>query len=193
MNILSLYISFFMFILLSNNSGMFSCSTSVDKNGNILLLKDMKTGNSKETLKNELINKIKKKANHIRMLYNVLNEKNINKPIYIFINDQNEKKKQFLKDLYLLGKLDSLQGFNTPISKYYISLKNKTMSYSMLLEDKLNNERKYINGLSAEDKETYVKAKIDEYENLRVTVNQMSSNIDKKFKSIEELMLFLKN
>ncbi|EUD70114.1 hypothetical protein YYG_04737 [Plasmodium vinckei petteri] len=155
MNILSLYISFFVFILLSNNSGMFSCSTSVGKNGNILLLKDMKAGNSKETLKNELINKIKKKANHIRMLYNVLNEKNISKPIYIFINDQNEKKKQFLKDLYLLGKLDSLQGFNTPISKYYISLKNKTMSYSMLLGDKINNERKYINGLSAEDKETY--------------------------------------
>ncbi|CAD2083643.1 conserved Plasmodium protein, unknown function [Plasmodium vinckei brucechwatti] len=193
MNILSLYISFFMFMLLSNNSGMFSCSTSVGKNGNILLLKDMKTGNSKETLKNELINKIKKKANHIRMLYNVLNEKNISKPIYIFINDQNEKKKQFLKDLYLLGKLDSLQGFNTPISKYYISLKNKTMSYSMLLGDKINNERKYINGLNAEDKETYVKGKIDEYENLRASVNQMSSNIDKKFKSIEELMAFLKN
>ncbi|SCM18982.1 conserved Plasmodium protein, unknown function [Plasmodium chabaudi adami] len=193
MNILSLYISFFMFILLSNNYGVFSSSTSVDKNGNILLLKDMKPGNSKETLKNELINKIKKKANHIRMLYNVLNEKNINKPIYIFINDQNEKKKQFLKDLYLLGKLDSLQGFNTPISKYYISLKNKTISYSMLLGDKINNERKYINGLSVEDKETYVKGKIDEYENLRVSVNQMSSNIDKKFKSIEELMAFLKN
>ncbi|SCN58605.1 conserved Plasmodium protein, unknown function [Plasmodium chabaudi chabaudi] len=193
MNILSLYISFFMFILLSNNYGVFSSSTSVDKNGNILLLKDMKPGNSKETLKNELINKIKKKANHIRMLYNVLNEKNINKPIYIFITDQNEKKKQFLKDLYLLGKLDSLQGFNTPISKYYISLKNKTISYSMLLGDKINNERKYINGLSVEDKETYVKDKIDEYENLRVSVNQMSSNIDKKFKSIEELMAFLKN
>ncbi|CAD2095104.1 conserved Plasmodium protein, unknown function [Plasmodium vinckei petteri] len=193
MNILSLYISFFVFILLSNNSGMFSCSTSVGKNGNILLLKDMKAGNSKETLKNELINKIKKKANHIRMLYNVLNEKNISKPIYIFINDQNEKKKQFLKDLYLLGKLDSLQGFNTPISKYYISLKNKTMSYSMLLGDKINNERKYINGLSAEDKETYVKDKINEYENLRVSVNQMSSNIDKKFQSVEELMTFLKN
>ncbi|CAD2083781.1 conserved Plasmodium protein, unknown function [Plasmodium vinckei lentum] len=193
MNIVSLYISFFMYILLSNNSGLFSYSTSVDKNGNILLLKDMKAGNSKETLKNELINKIKKKANHIRMLYNVLNEKNISKPIYIFINDQNEKKKQFLKDLYLLGKLDSLQGFNTPMSKYYISLKNKTMSYSMLLGDKINNERKYINGLSADDKETYVKDKINEYESLRVSVNQMSSNIDKKFKSVEELMTFLKN
>ncbi|ETB63281.1 hypothetical protein YYC_00116 [Plasmodium yoelii 17X] len=172
---------------------MFSCLSNVDKNGNILLLKDMKTGNTKETLQNELINKIKKKANNIRMLYNILNEKNISKPIYIFINDQNEKKKKFLKDLYLLGKLDFLQGFNTPISKYYISLKNKTISYRMLLGDKINNERKYINGLNSEDKDIYVKGKIEEYENLRVSVNQMSSNIEKKFKSIEELMAFLKN
>ncbi|EAA17563.1 hypothetical protein [Plasmodium yoelii yoelii] len=134
---------------------MFSCLSNVDKNGNILLLKDMKTGNTKETLQNELINKIKKKANNIRMLYNILNEKNISKPIYIFINDQNEKKKKFLKDLYLLGKLDFLQGFNTPISKYYISLKNKTISYRMLLGDKINNERKYINGLNSEDKDIY--------------------------------------
>ncbi|WBY54460.1 hypothetical protein Py17XNL_000104709 [Plasmodium yoelii yoelii] len=177
MNILSLCISFFILIQLLNNSGMFSCLSNVDKNGNILLLKDMKTGNTKETLQNELINKIKKKANNIRMLYNILNEKNISKPIYIFINDQNEKKKKFLKDLYLLGKLDFLQGFNTPISKYYISLKNKTISYRMLLGDKINNERKYINGLNSEDKDIYVKGKIEEYENLRVSVNQMSSNI----------------
>ncbi|VWU52445.1 conserved protein, unknown function [Hepatocystis sp. ex Piliocolobus tephrosceles] len=168
-----------------------SCLSKVEHNGSTLTMNDnipYKLNN----MTSQLINVIKKKSNHVRMLYNALNGNNKELPLYIFVKDENEKKRQILKDLYLTGKLHFLQGHNNPLSKYYLAVKNRHVATSILLDEKLKKERDFINNLTEEDKTNYVKGKITKYENLRINAQQLYSNLEKKLNSLEEIIAILK-
>ncbi|SCP05217.1 conserved Plasmodium protein, unknown function [Plasmodium ovale] len=155
----------------------FLCLSEIKQNVNDVPAFDHTYEEKAASSKSNIINKIKKKSNEVRMLYNALNEKNASIPLYIFINDENEKKRQFLKDMFLIGKLDFLQGSNTPFSKYYLSIKNRNMEHKIALDEKLKKEREFVNSLNVQDKKKYIKVKIAEYANLRVNVEQLHSNI----------------
>ncbi|CRG93624.1 conserved Plasmodium protein, unknown function [Plasmodium gallinaceum] len=184
------YVSLFLFLFFLIISICF-CVKDNEQKDNALFLKDNNTTES-TVVKNKLINEIKKKSNEIRNMYNNLNIKNKKLPLYIFIIDKNEKKRQMLKDLFLKGKLDFLQGNNTPFSKYYISKKNKNILDRITLQNKINDEEKFLNSLNKEDKKKYIKRKLQEYEYLRNNVNQLSLNIENKFDSLEKLMMYIK-
>ncbi|CRH01090.1 conserved Plasmodium protein, unknown function [Plasmodium relictum] len=178
------------FLFLLNLSICF-CLKEIEQKGNALFLKDNNTSES-NVVKNKLINEIKKKSNEIRTMYNTINTKNKKLPLYIFIIDENEKKRQMLKGLFLKGKLDFLQGINSPFSKYYISKKNKNILNRITLQNKIKEEEKFINNLNEDDKKRYIKRKLEEYENLRNNINQLYLNIENKFDLLKKLMIYLK-
>ncbi|SBT39794.1 conserved Plasmodium protein, unknown function [Plasmodium ovale wallikeri] len=178
--------------IMVTDSCNFLCLCEIKQNVNDIPAFDHTHEEKAASLKSNIINKIKKKSNEVRMLYNTLNEKNASMPLYIFINDENEQQRQFLKDMFLIGKLDLLQGSNTPFSKYYLSIKNRNMEHKIALDEKLKKEREFVNSLNVQDKKNYIKVKIAEYANLRVNVEQLHSNIEKKFNSVQEIMTLLK-
>ncbi|ANQ09153.1 Uncharacterized protein PCOAH_00036620 [Plasmodium coatneyi] len=143
---------------------------------------------SEHAQKTQLINSLKKKAKQIRKIYNALNEKNVNLPLYLFANDNDEKKRQLLKDLFLRGHLDFLQGLNTPLSKYYLSMRSARRAQRTQVEAKIRNERVLINGLSLENKKRHVEEKLREYRFLKANLLQLYSTIEKRFKSVDSLM-----
>ncbi|CAA9989288.1 conserved Plasmodium protein, unknown function [Plasmodium knowlesi strain H] len=138
--------------------------------------------------KTQLINSLKGKTNQIRKMYNALNEKNVNLPLYLFANDNDEEKRQVLKDLFLRGYLDVLQGLNTPLSKYYLSMRSAQRAQRTQVEAKIRNERDLINGLSLENKKRHVEEKLREYRFLKDNLLQLYSTIEKRLKSVDSLM-----
>ncbi|GAB67500.1 hypothetical protein PCYB_115200 [Plasmodium cynomolgi strain B] len=151
-------------------------------------LSDSSNDTNQHTQKTQLINSLKKKANQIRKLYNTLNKKNENLPLYLFANDNDEEKRQILKGLFLRGHLDFLQGLNTPLSKYYLSMRSSRRAQRTHVEAKIRNERDLINGLSVENKKRHVEEKLQEYRFLKDNLLQLYSTIEKRFKSVDSLM-----
>ncbi|SCO68348.1 conserved Plasmodium protein, unknown function [Plasmodium vivax] len=143
---------------------------------------------SQHAQKTQLINSLKKRTNQIRKMYNALNEKRANLPLYLFANDHEEEKRKLLKDLFLRGHLDFLQGLNTPLSKYYLSMRSERRAHRTQVEAKIRNERDLINGLSVENKKRHVEEKLREYRFLKANLLQLYSTIEKRFKSVDSLM-----
>ncbi|KJP88909.1 hypothetical protein AK88_01403 [Plasmodium fragile] len=127
--------------------------------------------------KTQLINSIKKKTNQIRKMYNALNKKNVTLPLYLFANDKDEEKRQMLKDLFLRGHMDFLQGLNTPLSKYYLSMRSTRRAHRTQVDTKIRKERDLINGLSLENKKRHVEEKLREYRFLKANLLQLHSTI----------------
>ncbi|GAW81976.1 hypothetical protein, conserved [Plasmodium gonderi] len=150
------------------------------------------SGNSKDTRsyfqRTKIINSLKKKTNEIRMIYNTLNAKNADTPLYIFVKDNDENKRIILKNLFLMGNLDFLQGLNTPFSKFYLSMRIQQRTHREQVESQIRNEREFINTLDTENKKRYVMEKLRDYKLLKANIQQFYSRIGKRFKSVEELM-----
>ncbi|EUD66312.1 hypothetical protein C922_03228 [Plasmodium inui San Antonio 1] len=164
------------------------CSSEAPKGASSSPLRGSSNDASQHAQKTKLINSLKKKANQIRKMYNALNRKNVNLPLYLFANDNDEEKRQVLKDLFLRGHLDFLQGLNTPLSKYYLSMRSARRAQRMQVEAKIRNERDLINGLSVENKKRHVEEKLREYRFLKDNLLRLYSTIEKRFKSVDSLM-----
>ncbi|SBS92078.1 conserved Plasmodium protein, unknown function [Plasmodium malariae] len=131
MKSLSLYLFLSLFMLLLYPTSYALCLVSLEQKDNTFILEQNiaeKTNNDTK----KIINKIKTKSNEIRMMYNTINKKNENMPIYIFVNDENEQKRKMLKNLFLIGKLDHMQGYNTAFSKYFLSIKNTSKAHGYI-------------------------------------------------------------
>ncbi|EWC89762.1 hypothetical protein PFNF54_01341 [Plasmodium falciparum NF54] len=133
----------------------------------------------KDLKKKEIINKIKNKTNDLRYMFDNLYVQHKNTPLYIFLKDHNEEKRHLLK-------LHSLQGLNTPFSKFYMLYKNKKQIPSTIrLQNKIREEKKFIDNMDKSSKKKYIKNKIDEYVNLNTNVKKLYSNIEGKINSLE--------
>ncbi|SOV74584.1 conserved Plasmodium protein, unknown function [Plasmodium sp. gorilla clade G3] len=134
----------------------------------------------------DIINKIKKKTNDLRYMFDNLYVQHKNTPLYIFVKDHNEEKRHLLKNIFLYGKLHSLQGLNTPFSKFYMLYNRKKQNPSTIrLKNKIREEKKFIDNMNKSSKKKYIKNKIDEYVNLNINVKKLYSNIDGTINSLE--------
>ncbi|SOV12168.1 conserved Plasmodium protein, unknown function [Plasmodium sp. DRC-Itaito] len=173
MNIYYLFI-YMLCLFMLHGKHFFFCK----KHENINKQKDLK--------KNDLINKIKMKTNELRYMFDNLYVQHKNIPLYIFVKDHNEEKRHLLKNIFLYGKLHYLQGLNTPFSKFYMLYKNKKQIPSTIrLQNKIREEKKFIDNMDKSSKKKYIKNKIDKYTNLNINVKKLYSNIEGKINSLE--------